>query len=173
MSVHTETPSHVSTTDPVPRIKHVRAAGSWRGQLATDLRVREFGSFATAEPVAVGGDDSAPTPMEYVAAALDGCLVVVIETVASELGLALTAIEVETDATMDTRGFAGTADVPPFFTHLALTVLLTTDSGADEVADLRRQVERRCPVLNLIAAAGVPVDAEWVVTAPAAGEVGA
>lgn len=167
MSSRRNTPSDVRTSDPVPRIKHVRASGVWRGRLATDLRIRDFPSFATAEPIAIGGDDSAPTPMEYVAAALDGCLVVVIETVAAELGLALRALEVDTDATMDTRGFAGTADVPPYFTHLALTVRLSTDAGADAVADLRLQVERRCPALNLITAAGVPVDAEWLVTAPA------
>ncbi|MDD9206153.1 OsmC family protein, partial [Georgenia sp. 10Sc9-8] len=160
------------TTDPTPRLKHVRAAGTWRGAMTTSLHVRDFAPFATGEPEAVGGDDSAPTPMEYVAAALNGCLVVVTETVARELGIALVDLAVDTDATMDTRGFAGTAEVPPYFTHVAVTVLVTTTGIPAQVEELRAQVQRRCPALTLIAAAGVPVDAEWLIT-PADGGTGA
>ena len=132
--------------------------------MATNLHVRGFAPFATGEPEAVGGDDSAPTPMEYVAAALNGCLVVVTETVARELGIVLTELAVDTDATMDTRGLAGTADVLPYFTHVAVTVLVTTSGTHAQVEELRDQVQRRCPALTLIAAAGVPVDVEWLVT---------
>jgi len=156
----TDTP--VLTTDPTPRLKHVRASGTWQGTMTTSVKVRGFDRFLISEPVPVGGDDSAPTPMEYVVGALNGCLAVVVETVAAERGLAVDALTLDTDATMDTRGFAGTADVAPYFTHVHVALTLTSSASADEVRSLRVAVERRCPALTLVIAAGVPVDLEWV-----------
>ena len=152
----------VSTTDPTPRLKHVRSSGTWQGRMTTSTRVRGFDPIVIGEPVGVGGDDNAPTPMEYVVAALNGCLAVVVETVAAERGLPLDALTVDTDATMDTRGFAGTADVAPFFTGVRVVLTMTSSAPADEVRHLRAAVERRCPALTLIVAAGVPVEMEWV-----------
>jgi uncharacterized OsmC-like protein len=158
MSVTTDRP-----TDDRPRIKHVRASGEWAGSYTTRLSVRGF-DFVAAEPRSFGGDDSGPTPMEYVAAALASCLTVVVEKVSRERGHTVNALHVETDATQDVRGFAGTADVPPYFSHVTLTVRLRTDATADDVVTLREEVLRRCPAYGLIAAAGVPVDDEWDVT---------
>lgn len=152
----------VLTTDSTPRLKHVRSTGTWQGRMTTSVQVRGFDPFFIGEPVAVGGDDNAPTPMEYVAAALNGCLSVVVETVAAERGFPLDGLSLDTDATMDTRGFAGTADVAPYFTHVRVVLTLTSSASADEVRDLRTAVERRCPALTLITAAGVPVDLQWV-----------
>ncbi|WP_281245346.1 OsmC family protein [Paramicrobacterium humi] len=53
----------------------------------------------------VGGTNSAPTPMEFVAGAVNACIAVVIETVASELGISVHAIETGSKAHMDVRGF--------------------------------------------------------------------
>lgn len=47
--------------------------------------------------------------MEYVIAALNGCLAVVIETIAGELRLQIDGMDIESDATMDPRGFLGAA----------------------------------------------------------------
>ncbi len=156
------TESPILTTDPIPRLKHVRSTGTWQGRMTTRAQVRAFDPFFIGEPVPVGGENNAPTPMEYVAAALNGCLAVVVETVAAERGLPLAALTVDTEATMDTRGFAGTADVAPYFTHVRIGLTLTSVASADEVRHLRTAVERRCPALTLIIAAGVPVDLQWV-----------
>lgn len=154
-------------TDDRPRIKHVRARGEWAGSYTTRLSVRGF-DFVAAEPRSFGGDDSGPTPMEYVAAALASCLTVVVEAVARERGHTVHALHVEADATQDVRGFAGTADVPPYFSHVALAVALRTDATASEAEALRQEVLRRCPAYGLVAAAGVPVDDKWDVTTEAA-----
>lgn len=146
--------------DAAPRLKHVRASGAAQGRLATRVQARDF-TFVTGEPPAIGGDDAGPTPMEYVVGALTGCLVVVIETVAAEHTVSVQDLQVAADAVQDVRGFAGTADVPPYFHHLTLTVTLRTDASASQVARLRADVERRCPAYRLISAAGVTVDATW------------
>jgi uncharacterized OsmC-like protein len=149
-----------------PQLKHVRASGTWVGHLATELTVRHFPPFFTGEPTAIGGDGRAPTPMEYVVAALNGCLAVVIETVATEQGVRLQALDLQAEATMDTRGFAGTADVSPHFLDLTHHARFVTDEGDGFLPALRQQVERRCPALNLIKDAGVPVVLDWTVEEP-------
>lgn len=82
--------------------------------MTTALQVRNF-ELRTDEPEAAGGTNSAPTPMELVAAALNGCITVVIETIATELGITLDAIKTSSLAHLDVRGFRGTADVTPHF----------------------------------------------------------
>ena len=127
--------------------------------MRTRHRVRDF-EFHTAEPEPVGGDDSAPTPMEYVVGALAGCLAVVVETVAAEQRIEVRELDIQTQATMDTRGFRGTADVSPHFQQVTLHARIELeDTGA--LPALCREVERRCPVFNLIKDAGVPVTVDW------------
>jgi uncharacterized OsmC-like protein len=148
-----------------PQLKHVRSSGTWVGHLATELTVRRFPPFFTGEPARAGGDDRAPTPMEYVVAALNGCLAVVIETVATEQGVPVRGLQLESDATMDTRGFAGTADVSPHFLELTNRVRLTIDEP-EALQAIRVQVERRCPALNLVRDAGVRLTLDWTAEAP-------
>lgn len=147
-----------------PALKHLRAEGVWEGRQRTRLRVRQFDGLATGEPVPVGGDDSAPTPMELVLAALDGCLVVVVETVAAELGLRLTALEVASEAAIDVRGFRGVPGVRPHFAHVATVVRVRTPEEGERWARCAAEVERRCPALNLVRDAGVPASVDWQVS---------
>ena len=141
-------------------IKPVRAAGSWLGSMTTAVHVRNF-SFRIDEPVAVGGTNSAPTPMEIIAGAVNGCITVVAETVAGELGIQLKQVETISEAYMDTRGFKGTAEVSPHFHEYALRIQVVTTAPASVLGTLRRQVEKRCPALNLLRDAGVPVELVW------------
>lgn len=157
--------------DEVPAIKSVRAHGSWQGSLTTKLQVRGF-ELSTGEPRAVGGDDSGPTPMELVAAALNGCITVVIETVAAELDIPLESVETSSAAHMDVRGFRGTADVTPHFLDYALTVRVASPATAEQCDDLQRYTERRCPALNLVRDAGVPLAIEWLWAPTAPGPQG-
>lgn len=142
--------------------KRIRAKGSWQGQMRTAIDIREF-SFDIDEPVRIGGTDTAPTPMEFVAGAVNGCVSVVVEQVAKELGIEFTALETYSIATQDTRGFAGTADVSPFFHSYRLEIHVETAlDDANTQQEWSAQVHRRCPAINLVQAAGVDLDINWV-----------
>lgn len=142
--------------------KRLRAKGSWQGNMRTAVTIRNF-AFTIDEPAAVGGTDSAPTPMEFVAGALNGCVSVVVEQVAKELNFPFTGLETYSIATQDTRGFAGTADVSPFFHSYRVEIHVETDVVEVELQqDLATQVHRRCPAINLVKAAGVELDVAWV-----------
>jgi uncharacterized OsmC-like protein len=128
--------------------------------MTTTVNIREF-SFVSDEPESVGGTNSAPTPMEIVAGAVNACTTVTIEQVASELGIVLRSVETETNAHMDVRGFRGTADVPAHFLDYALRIRISTDASDDDRLELQREVEKRSPAISLINAASVPLEMHW------------
>src|SRR5690606_29471763 len=119
MSVATELTATVD--EPQPWLKTIRASGAWQGSMTTLVESRGFG-FRTDEPVAVGGRDQHPTPMQYIVGAVNGCITVVIEAVAAEAGITIASIQTRSTARQDVRGFLGTADVAPHFQDFALTV---------------------------------------------------
>lgn len=150
----------MSATTSAPQLKSVRARGAWQGSMRTESEIRSF-TLATDEPEAVGGHDTAPTPMEMVAAAVGGCLSVVIETIAAELALSLRSLETTSHAHLDIRGFHGTAEVSPHFEDYQLTVDLDIDGTEEARAELRRLSEKRCPALNLLRDADVDLTVDW------------
>ncbi len=149
-----------------PWVKSVRAAGSRVGPKQTRVGIREF-EFVTDQPIVKGGQNTAPTPMEYLAGAVNACITVTIESVATELNLTLSHIDTLTRAHMDVRGFAGTADVSPHFSDYALLVQVVSTASELELSELRRLVEQRCPATNLLRDAQVPFDLQWQFSADA------
>ncbi|MGC5626783.1 OsmC family protein [Georgenia sp. Z1344] len=140
------------------------ARGIWRGKLHTDLTSRHF-EYATGEPEAIGGTDLAPSPMDLFVGGTAGCLSVVVEVVAGELGISFDALEIDVDGHLDTRGFLGTADVAPNIQVVDVTVRLTTSATEEQVAELKAAASRRCPALGLFRAANLTINEDWFVTA--------
>ncbi|SDI60797.1 Uncharacterized OsmC-related protein [Arthrobacter subterraneus] len=152
-------PVHGLTTD-AASLKSVRATGVWEGSMITRIESRGF-IFRTDEPVPIGGTDASPTPMQYVVGAVNGCVTVVIETVANEQGFAVESVETFSHAHQDVRGFQGTADVSPHFKDFTLTVNLQAAIPEDRLEAFTSQVEKRCPAINLLRDAGVAFTVEW------------
>src|SRR5690606_20476489 len=94
----------MSTAADRAQLRTVKARAQWEGRYRNALYVRQFPAFYIAEPEKLGGDDSAPTPMETVLAAYNGCLAVVVELVAQEQGIPLDALEISSEGTIDRRG---------------------------------------------------------------------
>ena len=96
------------------------ARSEWVGGAATKVTCKEFYvngapgsrpernfSFNIDEPAALGGQDSAPNPVEYLAGALCGCLTAGIATNSALFGNDLEKIEVEVAVDFDMRGILG------------------------------------------------------------------
>lgn len=154
-----------TASDPAskPQLKRIRASGTWTGSLGTEVNIRNF-TFTTAEPVELGGDNSAPTPMDYVVGSFLGCLAVVLELVANERGVRIRSLDLEAIGTLDRRGFAGIADVSPHFQALTGTVDVDADTDAETFRALIDDVQRRCPAFNLFRDAGVTPAITWILS---------
>lgn len=160
----TTTTAAPATTIPAEHTLDLAAQGTWRGKFNTDIRSGRF-TYATAEPEAIGGTDESPSPMDLVLGATSGCISVVVELVAKELGITVDALDIDVSGQIDIRGFLGTADVPPHFQAIQVTVRLVTDAPVEKVEQLKAAVAPRCPALGLFRAAQTAITEEWIVTA--------
>ncbi len=116
---------------------------------AVAVRVRDH-AFSVDEPAALGGTDTAANPVEYALAALGSCQVITYQFWAAKLGIPLDSVSVTVDGDLDLHGFFGFSETTrPGFTGVRITVELGGPAGAERYAELKRQVDEHCPVLDL------------------------
>lgn len=116
------------------------------------------------EPTHKGGTDLGPTPLESLLGSLVGCETVVLKLVADAIGFDYSDIEITCEGTADMRGARGVKGVRPYFSAVKMVISLTTDEPAKRLELLRRNVEQRCPVMNLFESADVEMDVTWKTT---------
>lgn len=109
----------------------------------------------------VKGANTGPTPLETVLAAFLGCEGVIINRCAEVMKFAYSGVDLECAGEVDARGSRGVAGVRPHFQAVRLKVTLYTDEPARRIAKLRKNVEYRCPVMNLLRDADVTLDVTW------------
>ena len=61
----------------------------------------------------------------------------------------------------DMRGARGVKGVRPYFTTVDMVIEIETDESEKRLELLRRNVEQRCPVMNLFESADVEMNVIW------------
>ena len=120
-------------------------------------------SWIIDEPSHKGGTDQGPTPLESLLGSLVGCESVVLRIVADAIGFDFSDLEIECEGTADMRGARGVKGVRPYFTKVKMVITLKTDESERRIDLLRRNVELRCPVMNLFESADVSMDITWTI----------
>lgn len=82
----------------------------WAGGLRTVARTAAGAEVVTDMPVAIGGDDSAPTPGWLLRTALASCAVTRIAMEAASRGIALHTLQAHATSRSDLRGLVGVAE---------------------------------------------------------------
>ncbi|MEE8122556.1 MAG: OsmC family protein [Alphaproteobacteria bacterium] len=136
-------------------IREVRALNDATAR--TISTVRDF-EVVTDEPT---GSNTAPTPLETVLSALVGCEGVIINRCAEAMKFDYSGVEFACAGQVDARGSRGVVGVRPHFETVDLKVTLHTNEPPERVAKLRKNVELRCPVMNLLSDAGVEMNVAW------------
>lgn len=121
-----------------------------RSDTKTEVTARGF-KITIDEPEELGGSDSGANPVEYLLAALSGCLSVVGHLVAKEMGFRLNGLDIFLEGKLDpakfmgkpTKGRAG-------YSSITVTLRPNTDAGTDVLEKWLREVEGRCPVSDNI-----------------------
>jgi putative redox protein len=151
-------PSIDPTTQKIA-VRHVK--GSNAGSTRTVVQVRDFAPVYTDEPDSLGGTNTAPSPLETVLVALVGCDGVIINGVARAMGFDYTGVEFRCESQIDVRGPKGVPGVRPYFEAATIDIVIYTDESDKRLAQLQKNVEFRCPVMNLLRAADVKLQANW------------
>lgn len=139
------------------------ATAKWEEGIRSTNQIRDFEQFSMDEPVELGGTDTGATPLEYMAAALNGCKAVLVPLVAKEQKFTFTDLNFDTTGYLDIRGLMGEEGIKTYFQKIRFTLEIATNESEEAINKLKAEVERRCPVYNLFADAGIPVDAKWIV----------
>lgn len=141
-------------------LRHVKARND--GGTRTMVQVRDFDPVFTDEPASLGGTNSAPSPLETVLVALVGCDGVIIHGVAKAMGFTYAGVDFACESQIDVRGPKGVPGVRPYFESANLDITIYTDESDRRLEQLKKNVEFRCPVMNLLRAADVKLTANWI-----------
>lgn len=119
-------------------------------------------TFSVDEPPALGGDDSAPNPVEYVLASLGACQAIVYRALASLKGINLESVTINTKGHLNLNGFLGLdSAVRPGLSKVEFETTIVSNESVETIERLASQVESLCPVLDIISN---PVEVEGKVT---------
>jgi len=140
----------------VRHVKAVNAAGT-----RTKIQVRDFEPIYTDEPDSLGGTNTAASPLETVLVALVGCDGVIINGVAQAMKFDYAGVELACTSQIDVRGPKGVAGIRPYFEVATLDIVVYTDETQERLRQLEKNVEFRCPVMNLMRAADVELNVTW------------
>ena len=105
--------------------------------------------------------NTGPTPLEMTLSSLLGCEGVIINRCAEAMQFTYTAVDMEADGEVDQRGSRGVQGVRPFFNWVKLRIRVHTEETQERFERLTRNVEYRCPVMNLFKSADVDVQITW------------
>jgi uncharacterized OsmC-like protein len=105
--------------------------------------------------------NTGPTPLEMTLSSLLGCEGVIINRCAEAMQFAYTAVDMEADGEVDQRGSRGVQGVRPYFNWVKLRIRVHTNEPQERFDRLTRNVEYRCPVMNLFKSADVDVQITW------------
>jgi uncharacterized OsmC-like protein len=128
---------------------------AWQKQGVAARATARSHTLTIDEPPMLGGADQGPTPVEYLLAALGGCLSVVIAALAPAHHVTLEDLTVHVEGDMDLDGFRELQPVRPGFQAIRVTVEVASSAPAEAIAALVEHAERVCPVKDTLA--GVPV----------------
>ena len=115
-----------------------------------------------AAPV-FGGADQYPSPMAYVNAALISCTQVTTQIVAKDMGIELKNFDFNLTTTLDADVLLnGAIEGNPNFQTAHVNAIVETDASEETFESFSKEVERRCPMIQLFRRSGTDVRYNWI-----------
>lgn len=103
------------------------------------------------EPKHLGGTDVAPNPVEYILAALGGCINVLVITFADQYSVVVEDLDVQIEGDLDPDGFLGiNPTVRPGYEEIRYSVDITSPSQPENIQALLTHVDQICPVKDTL-----------------------
>ncbi|MEU4314560.1 OsmC family protein [Nocardia sp. NPDC024068] len=126
-----------------------RAAGTPHGTVGSTVTAG-LHRLAVDEPPALGGEDTAPNPVEVYLGALISCQIVTYRFWAQRLGITVDELSIEAEGDLDVRGFFGLDEqVRAGFQAVRVRVRISGPATPQRYAELQAAVDAHCPVLDL------------------------
>lgn len=126
------------------------------GRVVQIFRLLNGGQFGghtvlVDEPKSFGGGGMAPNPAEVALAALGASISVTCQAYADYYGIPIEGISIALGGELDTRGFFDLdPDIRAGFGEIEVTLTLGGSASQHDLDRLLAQIERSCPVLDMI-----------------------
>src|SRR5262245_66513586 len=133
-----------------------KVASQWKGQARSESRIESYlvngqeihrtFSIHADEPVELLGQNSAPNPQELLMAAFNACITVGYVATATVMGVALEAVEIETEGELNLRGFLGLDEnVKPGYDSITYTVRIKGNGSEEQFQAIHQNVVKTSP----------------------------
>jgi putative redox protein len=133
-------------TEIIMPIKTVRIDAVQQAGFKIEARSRQHSSYVD-QPPAGGGEDSGPTPLEYLFISLAGCVVTIGHIIAKQRRLPVRKIEVQVEGEIDTDVFMGKrSDVRAGFGAIRVLTKIDADMSLEDKEQFLRDIDARCPI---------------------------
>ena len=149
----------------VKTVVRVKMTGVAESHSLTLLKTRDLVDVSD-EPAERGGTNEGLAPTEFFLAGLVACSNVISHKIAKQNGIKLEALAISLDAGFNRLGVTLQEEIDLPFPDMKLRIEVTTDASQEQMAILRRDLPRFCPVSKMIEQAGTVIDTEWVVIRP-------
>src|SRR5215471_7547170 len=134
------------------------------GQLNELVECKKSGyKFLISEPAHVGGQNCAPTPLEFLLSGAIGCYAAVFAFYAAKLGVPYDSFEATARANFDVRGHM-LADAPSSaFQKVTISIDVVSDAPEEKLREVERLSYEGCPGISTLREP-VPVETRLKVT---------
>jgi len=103
------------------------------------------------QPIAGGGTDSGPSPLDYLFISLAGCVVTIGHIIAKQRRLPVRNIKVRIEGELDTDVLMGkTSEIRAGFSAIRVITTIDADMTQAEKEAFLREIDARCPISDNI-----------------------
>jgi len=127
----------------------------WKKGFQSEARIGEH-VLGSDEPHGLGGDGTAPNPVEQVIAALGNCLAVGYAANATAKNIKLDEVKINLEGDLDLKTFLGLAQGNAGYENIRAVVSIKSNATDAEIKELHEQVVATSPVGHTLSRA-VPV----------------
>jgi uncharacterized OsmC-like protein len=118
----------------------------WKEGFTVEARARDLTLYID-EPPNLGGKDKGPNPVEYVLMALGGCVVIVGQVVAKEMGIKIDDFKIRLSGDLNPLKFMGKPSPDRAgFKSINLEIEVKSDAPREKLEEWVKAIEERCPV---------------------------
>lgn len=118
------------------------------GSTYTRVSARQH-SFQIDEPEFFGGEDLAPSPVDYLLGSVAGCVTAIGCLMAKEQGFTIQKLSTQVDGRINSACFLGLPDaVRSGFQEVTVSLQITCDATEEQLRLWKEQLAIRCPVLD-------------------------
>ena len=148
-----------------PEIRENWAEARFEGRAKSSITVKSGHTLVSDEPAGfaggAGGTNEGTTPSGLLVAAFAADIPVILQRIANELGLTISAVRARVSIEFSPRGIAGFPGYDPSPSKAVIDIWITTGASAAAIEELKAQYVRRSQLYNLFHKSGCAMTDNW------------